>query len=205
LQAKLLRVLEEREIERVGGHKSIPVDVRIIATTNRDLLAEAKRGRFREDLYYRLNVIPVSLPPLRERLPDIPGIIQHYLAVFGKDLGAKPKVTEDGERLLLSYRWPGNVRELVNIVERLVVLGGDAAIDADAVRRCLPELARQEPAAAPAPTVTGLQTLEAVERAHIHAVLERCHGNKQAAADTLGISRRSLHDRLGRWEDGDSE
>ena len=210
LQAKLLRVLEEREIERVGGNKPIAVDVRIIATTNRDLLAEAKRGKFREDLYYRLNVIPVSLPPLRERLPDIPGIIRHYLAVFGKDLGAKPKLTDDGERLLLTYRWPGNVRELVNIVERLVVLGGDAPIDADAVRRCLPELARQEVSSGATTPVShatgsaGLQTLEAVERAHINAVLELCAGNKQAASDALGISRRSLHDRLGRWEEEDS-
>ncbi len=207
LQAKLLRVLEEREIERVGGNKPIAVDVRIIATTNRDLLAEAQRGRFREDLYYRLNVIPVALPPLRDRLPDIPDIIRHYLAIFGRDVGVKPKLTDSGERLLLTYRWPGNVRELVNIVERLVVLGGDAPIDADAVRRCLPELARQTAAASSSASESALPieatttlTLEAVERAHIQAVLTRCgSGNKQAAADMLGISRRSLHDRLTRW------
>ena len=201
LQAKMLRVLEEREIERVGGNKPIQVDVRIIATTNRDLLAEAKRGRFREDLYYRLNVIPVSLPPLRDRLADIPAIIRHYLAVFGKELGVKAKLDAEGERLLLQYRWPGNVRELVNIIERLCVLSGDALIDADAVRRCLPELARQEGAAAAvAPAGIGSAlTLDALEQAHVLAVLERSGGNKQATADALGISRRSLHDRLVRW------
>jgi DNA-binding NtrC family response regulator len=206
LQAKLLRVLEEREIERVGGNKPIAVDVRIIATTNRDLLAEAKRGRFREDLYYRLNVIPVALPPLRDRLPDIPGIIKHYLKIFGDDLGAKPKLEPDGERLLLQYRWPGNVRELVNIVERLTVLCGDAPIDAEAVRRCLPELARQEGAAAAVPAGVGsAMTLDDLEKAHVIAVLERSGGNKQQAADALGISRRSLHDRLVRWGKAESE
>ena len=200
LQAKMLRVLEEREIERVGGNKPIQVDVRIIATTNRDLLAEAKRGRFREDLYYRLNVIPVALPPLRDRIPDIPAIIRHYLGIFGKELGVKPKIDADGERLLLQYRWPGNVRELVNIIERLCVLSGDALIDADAVRRCLPELARQEGTAAVAPAGIGSAlTLDALEQAHVLAVLERCGGNKQGTADALGISRRSLHDRLVRW------
>ena len=142
LQAKLLRVLEEREIERVGGNKPIAVDVRIVATTNRDLLAEAKAGRFREDLYYRLNVIPVALPALRERAADIPALLRHYLAILTKDLGVKVTLAAESETLLSSYRWPGNVRELVNIVERLVVLNPSGVIDAAAVRRCLPELGR---------------------------------------------------------------
>ncbi|HEX3134780.1 MAG TPA: sigma-54 dependent transcriptional regulator [Planctomycetota bacterium] len=202
LQAKMLRVLEEREFERVGSSKPIKVDVRIIATTNRDLLGEVKRGRFREDLYYRLNVIPVILPALRERDGDLPGIIQHYLGLFGKELGVKAKLAEDGLAVLTAYRWPGNVRELVNIVERLVVLNGADTLDAAAVRRCLPELAsvqsaRELVAEVSAPDVGG--TLDDVERRHVLAVLERCNGNKQAAADALGISRRSLFDRLARW------
>jgi two-component system, NtrC family, response regulator AtoC len=201
LQAKMLRVLEEREFERVGGSKPIKVDVRIIATTNRDLMGEVRRGRFREDLYYRLNVIPIILPALREREGDLPGIIQHYLTLFGKELGVKPKLADDGLAVLTSYRWPGNVRELVNIVERLVVLNGSDALDAAAVKRCLPELgnttASAESTTAPATDLSA--TLDEVERRHVLAVLDRHGGNKQAAADALGISRRSLFDRLARW------
>ena len=201
LQAKMLRVLEEREIERVGGNKPISVDVRILATTNRDLLAEAKRGRFREDLYYRLNVIPVALPALRDRPADIPAIIRHYLTHFGKEMGVKPQLEADGEALLASYRWPGNVRELVNIVERLTVLCGDAPIDAAAVRRCLPELGRADATASPA-TAEGIgssMTLDDLEKRHILATLDRLGGNKQATADALGISKRSLWDKLARY------
>jgi transcriptional regulator with PAS, ATPase and Fis domain len=195
-------VLEEREFERVGGSKPIKVDVRIIATTNRDLMSEVKRGRFREDLYYRLNVIPIILPALRERDGDLPGIIQHYLTLFGKELGVKPKLADDGLAVLTAYRWPGNVRELVNIVERLVVLNGGDALDAVAVRRCLPELgttAQTSPSSIS--TSTDLSaTLDEVEKRHVLAVLDQQGGNKQAAADVLGISRRSLFDRLARWK-----
>jgi two-component system, NtrC family, response regulator AtoC len=202
LQAKMLRVLEEREFERVGSSKPIKVDVRIIATTNRDLLGEVKRGRFREDLYYRLNVIPVILPALRERDGDLPGIIQHYLGLFGKELGVKTKLADDGLAVLTAYRWPGNVRELVNIVERLVVLNGGDTLDAVAVRRCLPELGSAPVGREPVTVVSAPDvgcTLDEVERRHVLAVLERSNGNKQAAADALGISRRSLFDRLARW------
>lgn len=211
LQAKLLRVLEEREFERVGGNKSIKVDVRIIATTNRDLLAEAKRGRFREDLYYRLNVIPVAVPPLRDRTEDLPAIIRHYLDHFGKELGAKTKLTADGLELLSGYRWPGNVRELVNVVERLVVLHGDAPIDVAAVERCLPEVrvavsaapaSTTNPAATTAVRLGDALTLDELERRHILATLDRLNGGKQAAADALGISRRTLWDKLTRYKGG---
>jgi DNA-binding NtrC family response regulator len=145
LQAKLLRVLEEREFERVGGGKPIAVDVRVVATTNRDLLAEVQARRFREDLYYRLNVIPVQLPPLRERAEDIAALLNHYLAVFGRELGATTTLDPAAVRCLSAYRWPGNIRELVNVAERLVVLAGGESLDEAAVRRLLPELANEAP------------------------------------------------------------
>jgi DNA-binding NtrC family response regulator len=146
LQAKLLRVLEEREFERVGGGRPIKVDVRIVATTNRDLQAEVSERRFREDLFYRLNVVPVSLPPLRDRLADVPDLIAHYLATFTAETGAKVRLGADALALLAAYRWPGNVRELVNVVERLVVLGGDGELDAATLRGLLPELDAKAPA-----------------------------------------------------------
>jgi len=209
LQAKLLRVLEEREFERVGGSRPIRVDVRIVATTNRDLTAEVKAGRFREDLYYRLNVIPVQLPPLRERRDDIPAIIRHYLEIFGREMGLKPRIEDQALQVLVGYRWPGNVRELVNIVERLLVLNGGSPLDLEAVRRSLPELALAagavvvaEPAAATASQAIRFGdavTLDELERQHILATLERVGGNKQEAADRLGIARRTLWDRLERY------
>ncbi len=206
LQAKLLRVLEEREFERVGGSRPIHVDVRIVATTNRDLLAEVRSGRFREDLYYRLNVIPIQLPPLRERRADIPLIIRHYLELFGREMGAAATIDDGAMRLLVEYRWPGNVRELVNIIERLLVLNGGAALDSTAVARCLPELGvARPPPGAPAPSAGEAAcfgdaiTLDEIERRHILATLERVGGNKQEAADRLGIARRTLWDRLERY------
>jgi transcriptional regulator with GAF, ATPase, and Fis domain len=123
LQVKLLRVVQEREFERVGGVKSLKTDVRIIAATNRNLEEEVEQGRFREDLYYRLNVIPINLPPLRERRDDIPLLVKHFLAKYGTD--RNPSLTGFGKKamnLLMQYRWPGNVRELENLVERMVVL-----------------------------------------------------------------------------------
>ncbi|MHC5068291.1 MAG: sigma-54-dependent transcriptional regulator [Planctomycetota bacterium] len=194
MQAKLLRVLEEREFERVGGERPIAVDVRIIATTNRDLQAEVADGAFREDLYYRLNVIPVQLPPLRERQGDVGAILDHYLAHFGAELGCKPQLADDARALLCAYAWPGNVRELVNIVERLVVLGGDGVLDGAVVRRCLPELGD-----ASAPSASVVQTLEAVERAHVEATLTVCGGDRKAAADVLGIGAKALANRLAKY------
>ena len=140
LQAKLLRVLEEREFERVGGGRPIKVDVRVVATTNRDLGLEVAERRFREDLFYRLNVVPVVIPPLRERAGDVPGLIAHYLATLAAETGSQVSLSDDALALLAAYRWPGNVRELVNVVERLVVLG-EGAMDAAALRELLPEVA----------------------------------------------------------------
>jgi len=150
LQAKLLRVLEEREFERVGGSKPIQINVRVVATTNRDLKAEVAAGRFREDLYYRLNVIPIRLPALRERVADILPIAGHYLAHFAGEMGRELRFAPDAEAVLRAYPWPGNVRELVNVVERLVVLAGEGPIDAATIARFLPEaqIASGAPAAA---------------------------------------------------------
>jgi DNA-binding NtrC family response regulator len=201
LQAKLLRVLEEREVERVGGSKPIPVDVRIIATTNRNLMADVRAKHFREDLYYRLNVLPIMLPSLRERAGDVPSIVQHYLKSFSDDMGVKGKILPDGMALLSSYTWPGNVRELVNVVERLVVLNGSAPMDGEAVRRCLPELLqmRQEATSAVVTDEGTAVTLDELERRHILATMARLADNKQACADALGISLRTLWNKLARY------
>lgn len=206
LQAKLLRVLEERQFERVGGEQTIAVDVRVIATTNRDLPEEVAGGRFREDLYYRLNVIPIAMPPLRERGEDVPQILNHYLQHFGAEMGCQPSFTKDGLALLCAYPWPGNVRELVNVVERLVVLSGDVPLDERAVRRCLPELARTPAApAAESPAADSddsddgsapLLSLDEAEKAHLQQALKRSHGDLQAAADLLQISPRVLQTRM---------
>ncbi len=199
LQAKLLRVLEEREFERVGGSKTISVDVRLVATTNRTLLDEVAESRFREDLYYRLNVIPVELPPLREREGDVLVLIKHYLKFFSKEMGCTAKLTKSAEKVLASYSWPGNVRELVNIVERLVVLAGNEQIDEAVVRRCLPELKRASELQMQAETSDNerlLCSLAEIEHKHIQAVLRNCDDNKTEAAKVLGISVRTLHNKV---------
>ena len=122
-QSKVLRVMETQEFQRVGGNKNIKVDVRIIAATNKDLIEEVKKGNFREDLLYRLNVIPISVPPLRERNEDIPALVEHFLSYFAVEYGQKPKkIAEDGLKALEAYKWPGNIRELRNMIERLVIM-----------------------------------------------------------------------------------
>jgi DNA-binding NtrC family response regulator len=201
LQAKLLRVLEEREFERVGGSKPIQVDVRIVATTNRNLQAEVQAGRFREDLFYRLNVVPITLPALRERREDIPAIVRHYFARFTHDSGFKGTLGDDAVAVLSSHQWPGNVRELVNVVERLVVLHGDDAIDAATVRRCVPGLAAAEPVVADASVIAfgGDLTMEDLERRHLLATLDAVGGDKQRAADRLGIAVRTLWSKLAKY------
>lgn len=202
LQAKLLRVLEEREFERVGGDKTIQVDVRIIATTNRDLIKEVAAGNFREDLYYRLNVIPVDLPSLRERPEDILPICKHYLKQFAKELNCKIKLAKDAEKLLTEYTWPGNIRELVNVAERLVVLHGGGTIKAETLLRSLPEIKKPlaPKGAIECPPQSSTSTLDEIEKKHILSTLRLCADNKQHAADKLGISVRTLWNRLSRYE-----
>ncbi|PTY03419.1 hypothetical protein DB346_05925 [Verrucomicrobia bacterium LW23] len=194
LQVKLLRVLQEREFERVGGNKTIKVDVRIIASTNRDLLEEVKLGRFREDLYYRLNVVPISIPPLRLRGSDLDDLANYFLQQFsrkhGKDIkGLTPSATEK----LRAYRWPGNVRELRNLVERAVILAPPGQY-IDVPEFALPEA---ESAAPKQWMMNGtLPTLDQMERRLIANTLIYTRNNKTRAAQKLGISLRTLRNKL---------
>jgi len=197
MQVKLLRALQEREITRVGGETPIKLDVRIIAATNRDLEQDVAEGRFREDLFYRLDVISLRVPPLRERREDIPILARHFLARFAeknrKDLkGFTPQAMDR----LLRYGWPGNVRELMNAVERSVVLSISGYVEADDLPRTLrtgKETAK-EPTEAPVPE--GALPLEVVEKATILKTLEAANGNKSETARRLGITRRTLHKKL---------
>jgi transcriptional regulator with GAF, ATPase, and Fis domain len=201
-QAKLLRVLQEHEIERVGGTRRIPVDVRIVAATNRDLAAEAKAGRFRADLYYRLAVFPIELPPLRARREDVPALALAFVERCARTLG-KPSLSISDEALaaLAAYSFPGNVRELHNVVERAAILArGDLIDTAD-----LPDLAPapgpdHEGAAGGAPAAAK-GTLEDVERAHVRETLEACGWRiegAQGAAVRLGLSPSTLRSRMAR-------
>ncbi len=195
LQARLLRVLQERVIRRVGGNELIPVDVRVIAATNRDLRKQVEEGRFREDLYYRLNVVTVPVPPLRERREDIPVLAQHFLrksaAAAGKTvLGlARPTLERLG-----AYRWPGNVRELEHVIERAVVLTTSTLLQPEDLP---PEIRAAEPLPPPGLPARRM-TLEELKRWYVEQVLAETGGNKARAAEILGIDRRTLYRLLAR-------
>ena len=200
LQMKLLRVLQEREFERIGDGKPIRVDVRVIAATNANLAKMVKAGTFREDLYYRLNVIQVELPPLRDRKDDIPLLVQHFVTKYAID-GAKPVVSQEAMRRLMGHQWPGNVRQLENAIERAsALLGGRSAIEASDLP---PELQTAPLTFAPSLDfpeagidLTG--TVEQVERDLISRALSRTGGNKSAAATLLNIKRTTLVEKLKR-------
>jgi len=199
MQVKLLRVLQERELTRVGGEKVVPVDVRVIAATNKDLVDLKNKGLFREDLYYRLNVVSLEIPPLRERRDDIPLLAQHFLGIFAdknkKEIkGFTPKAMD----LLIRYDWPGNVRELMNAVERAVVLVRADYLDAQDFSILQPLL--QQPARAPSDfDNTDNRPLEEVEKSAILRMLESVAGNKSEAARRLGITRKTLHKKLKKY------
>jgi DNA-binding NtrC family response regulator len=207
MQVKLLRALQESEFERVGGIKTLQVDVRLIAATNRDLKALIAEGRFREDLYYRLAVVPVALPPLRERKEDIPALVQHFIEKYDRRLGKRVERADDEAlEVLMRYAWPGNIRELENLMERSVLFADGPVIGADA----LPDGLRERPAGAPVPIAavgplgaiaspTGASMKEIVrqaqaelERELIARALEETGGNVTRAAKRLQISRKSL-------------
>ncbi|NLG62248.1 MAG: sigma-54-dependent Fis family transcriptional regulator [Candidatus Cloacimonetes bacterium] len=214
LQAKLLRVIQEQEFERVGGTTSVRVNVRIIATTNRNLADEVREGRFREDLFFRLSVVPLRLPPLRERLEDVPALAMHFLQRTAQELGKQVTgITPRAIELLQSRRWPGNVRELAHAIERAVILATGPVLDEDLF--CLEDhpvlsgfdLPLQEQPAADTRTrasdsdgVIELDTLDLAEaeRVLIERALERTGDNRTQAAELLGISVRTLRNKLNR-------
>jgi DNA-binding NtrC family response regulator len=199
VQVKVLRVLEERTFERVGGSKTITTDVRLIAATNRDLAQMVKEGKFREDLYFRLNVVTIALPPLQERAEDIPLLATHFLAESARE-NNKPvrELTQEAMNALLAYSWPGNVRELRNYIERAVVLSKGDKI----TLRELPQTVRDEATAAgegglPAARIVKSDiTIEEAEKQMIIRALKETNGNRTEAAKRLGISRRTLHRKL---------
>jgi two-component system response regulator FlrC len=187
LQAKLLRVLQERTFERVGGNRQITVDVRVIAATNRDLKKLAAEGKFREDLYYRLNRFPIEIPPLRERAADIEPLGTMFLARAARELGKNPpRLTKAAVRALFSYQWPGNVRELENVMERMAILC-DSTVDAADLSILGGEHARP-------------LLWREIERAAIEDALRTHHGNRTLAAQQLGISLRTLQYRLKEYQ-----
>jgi DNA-binding NtrC family response regulator len=192
LQVKLLHVIQERQLTPVGDTRVIPVDVRIIAATNADLLQRVKEGRFREDLYYRLNVIEITMPPLRERRDDIPLLITHYLAEFSKESGKNIKdVDYEAMQALMAYDWPGNIRELRNSIERAVVLAeGEALTIHD-----LPDKLRTLDVEGVA-TSSLRQALDGFEREYIKRSLAENKGNKEATAGKLGIDLVTLYRKL---------
>jgi two-component system response regulator HydG len=195
LQAKFLRALQEREIERLGSSTAIPVDVRIIAATNRDLQKALEEGVLREDLYYRLNVILLQVPPLRERMDDVPILAMHFLRKYAAREGsAMTAISDEALNVLLSYSWPGNVRELENAIERAVVLGQGDRLRAQDLPAQVHRRADDQH-----PLVPAHLTLEEMEKLAIVQALRLTGGNKSEAAERLGIHRTSLYDKMRRY------
>jgi two-component system nitrogen regulation response regulator NtrX len=195
-QAKVLRALQEQVVEPVGGTSSVRVDVRVIAATNKDLPTEIRAGRFREDLYFRLNVIPIFVPPLRDRDQDIPLLAEHFMAELAREYGRRPKRLDPGAAAgLRSYRWPGNVRELRNVIERLMImvpgevisLGDLAFLEGGAIA------AADQPGA---PALTLHDAREKFEREYILRALAAQHGNISRTADALGVERSNLYRKM---------
>jgi Nif-specific regulatory protein len=189
LQTKLLRFLQEREFERVGGSEPIRVDVRIIAATNRDLPSAVKEGRFRDDLFYRLNVVPITLPPLRDRKEDIPDLAQFFVRRFSKEAKkATREMAPEAMERLIAYDWPGNVRELANAIERAIVLGQGPTINLQDVSQ---GMVVSEPKASPK-NLSYHQTVDGYRREIILRALTQAQGNRAAAARLLGLERSYL-------------
>ena len=193
VQAKVLRVLEEQRFEPVGGNSSVRVDVRVIAATNKSLDAEIEQGNFRADLFYRLNVIPFELPPLRERLEDVPALIEHFNQKFSTSYGKKPKRFEaEALETLQTYSWPGNVRELRNTVERVVIMHSKTKVNA----ADLPVLGGEEPPAASFRFPSFKEATDAYHREFIQRKLAEAEGNVSRAAELMGVDRSHLYRRM---------
>ncbi len=201
-QVKLLRLLQDREFERLGGTQTLKVDLRLVAATHRDLDAMVKKNEFREDLYYRLNVVPLWMPPLRERTDDVESLVRHFCVSLGQANG-KPGISVEPEAmaLLKGQPWPGNVRQLQNFVERLIVLAEGNALTAEHVRRELSRQPAASPPSAPAGAAPGAETTldeqrRATEKEALLQALQRANDNRTVAARLLGISRRTLYNKL---------
>jgi DNA-binding NtrC family response regulator len=216
LQAKLLRVLQEREFERVGGGRSIRVNVRVLATTNRDLATSVERQEFRQDLYYRLNVFPITVPPLRARKEDIPLLVDAFLKRIAQRTGIhhSPAVTPQAMAILMAYDWPGNVRELQNVIERAVILHDpQEGISAAVMSPMFPNINIDEPANERIRLTSGTTLafpeevipLESVEREYIMHALRKAKGNRTHTAQMLGISIRTLRNKLNQLKGEDDQ
>lgn len=227
LQAKLLRVLQEREVERVGGKKPVELDIRVLSTSNRDMLHEVQTGRFREDLYYRLNVFPLEIPSLRERPMDILPLALYFIARHGERIGKTARIAGEAAEILAGWRWPGNVRELENTVQRALILAAGDTIVAEDVKLCLPDWegpagAMAAPAARTQESLVtvpaGMQpvfensssghALESIptnmrdlEKQHILEVLRSVGGSRKKAVEKLGISERTLRYKLQQYRE----
>jgi two-component system nitrogen regulation response regulator NtrX len=193
-QSKVLRVLEEQRFEPVGASEFLQVDVRVVAATNKNLEEEIERGNFREDLFYRLNVIPFFVPPLRDRREDIPLLADHFLREFTTAYGRKPKeLTPEAYGVLAEYHWPGNVRELKNLIERIVILNPQVRVDA----RHIPLHAARRQPDRPLDRFGSLQEVrEAAEREYILKKLEETNGNVTRTAELLGLERSNLYRKM---------
>jgi len=194
LQAKLLRVIEEREVRPLGDTNSYPIDVRIISTSNRDIASLIQQGRFREDLYYRLKVIDIEMPPLRERKEDIPILVQHFIHKFSKELKkAVSSVSEDALKILLNYFWPGNVRELENIIQRAITLSQHEVILPDDLPASIIQKTDEKLFEK---AMEEKFTLDQLEKEYVKRVLIETGGNKSKAAERLGLDRKTLYRKL---------
>lgn len=194
MQVKLLRVLQEREVSRIGGHSPIKVDIRIVAATNSDLEEMVRKGQFREDLYYRLNVVTLKIPPLRERVEDIPVLMENFLHEFTFNHHKEPPViSEKALELCVNYDWPGNIRELRNVVERMVILIDGPSIKPEDLRYIMPRISEETKQGGLA------QEKNQLEKERIAQALLETYGNKSAAAKLLGISRVSLYKKISQY------
>ena len=223
LQAKLLRVLQERVVDRVGGKKPVALDIRVLATSNRDMMAEVAAGRFREDLYYRLNVFPLQIPALRQRPADVLALARHFVGLHGGRLGLQAKLNASGEAKLAAHSWPGNVRELENVIQRALILAPAQVIGAEQISFSGMVSSATATPVAPAPVVVAVSVDEAgsvpevlvaqdsapssganmrdLERQHILETLARVGGSRKKAVEALGISERTLRYKLKQYRE----
>jgi DNA-binding NtrC family response regulator len=204
MQAKLLRVLQERQFERVGGTETVEVDVRVIAATNRSLLQLVKQGKFREDLYYRLNVVKIDLPPLHERAEDIPLLVSHFMQKYARPEGGVKHIAPEAMEVLLRYRWPGNVRELENVIERACVTTREDTIRLESLPQDLLTPAPPKVSSPPIDLTRPLseqlpEVIEAFEKRYIRRALKKVRGHVGRCARICGISRRSMTAKIAQY------